>query len=99
MRNKNSYTIFAWMHEELGLRNLEEKVYAFLYDFSQKEGKEYSGSLRNVAQVIGCSEAGVIKTLKSLTEKELLIKREIPIPGTGLRRCGYRINEECFEEV
>jgi predicted transcriptional regulator len=99
VKNNEYYTIFAWMHEELGLRNLEEKVYAFIYNFSQARGNEYTGTFKDMAHIIGCSEAGAFKAVKSLTEKGFLVKREIPIPGTGLKRCGYRVNDGHFKEV
>ena len=86
---KNSYyTVQAWMVNDLGLRDKELIVYAIIYGFSQDGNSVYSGSARYLAEWIGCSRPTVMKVLKSLTEKKLLIKRDVN--QNGVVFCTYR---------
>lgn len=85
---KSFYTVQAWMVNDLGLRDKELAVYAIIYGFSQDGNSVYSGSARYLAEWIGCSRPTVMKVLKALTEKKLLIKRDVN--QNGVVFCTYR---------
>ena len=89
MINPNSYyTVQAWMVNDLGLQDKELLAYAIIYGFSQDGNSEFSGSARYLAEWIGCSRPTIMKVLKSLTEKKLLIKRDVY--QNGVCFCTYR---------
>ncbi len=89
MISPNSYyTVQAWMVNDLGLRDKELLAFAIIYGFSQDGNSEFSGSARYLAEWIGCSRPTIMKVLKSLTEKKLLIKRDVY--QNGVCFCTYR---------
>lgn len=91
------YTVQAWMVNDLGLRDKELAVYAIIYGFSQDGNSVYSGSARYLAEWIGCSRPTVMKVLKSLTEKDLLIKRDVN--QNGVVFCTYRAVLGCVDSL
>lgn len=89
MINPNTYyTVQAWMVNDLGLKDKELIVYAIIYGFSQDGNSAYSGSARYLAEWVGCARSTIMKVLKSLTEKKLLIKKDIN--QNGVIFCTYR---------
>jgi predicted transcriptional regulator len=91
------YTVQAWMVNDLGLQDKELLVYAIIYGFSQDGTSVYSGSARYLAEWIGCSRPTVMKVLKSLTEKKLLIKRDVN--QNGVVFCTYRAVQGCKDSL
>ncbi len=91
------YTVQAWMVNDLGLRDKELAVYAIIYGFSQDGNSVYSGSARYLSEWIGCSRPTVMKVLKSLTEKKLLIKRDVS--QNGVVFCTYRAVLGCVDSL
>lgn len=88
MINPNSYyTVQGWMVNELDLKGNALIVYAIIYGFSQDGTSEYSGSARYLAEWLGCSRSTIMVTLKMLTEKGYLTKRDIYKNGTAY--CAY----------
>lgn len=83
----NYYTVQGWMVNELGLKGNALTVYAIIHGFSQDGASEYSGSARYLCEWLGCSRSTIMATLKTLTEKGYLTKREIFKNGTAY--CAY----------
>lgn len=85
--NENYIVIQGWMVNELKLKGNELLIYAIIYGFSQLEGQKFTGSLQYLANWTNSTKQGVIKCLKSLIEKELIIKEDKII--NGVKFCEY----------
>lgn len=76
MINPNSYyTVQAWMVNDLGLHGNELALYAIIWGFSQDGRSEFVGSISYIQEWLGCSRPTAIKTLASLAEKGLIVKK------------------------
>lgn len=75
MNNDNFVTVTGWMCNELNLKGNELLVFALIYGFSQDGKSEFRGSRNYIGSTFNISLPTVDKALKSLVEKELLIKR------------------------
>lgn len=75
MNNDNFVTVAGWMCNELNLKGNELLVFALIYGFSQDGKSEFRGSRNYIGSTFNISLPTVDKALKSLVEKELLIKR------------------------
>ena len=87
VNNDNYVTIQGWMIRELGLKGNELVIYAIIYGFSQAENQVYNGSLQYLADWTNSSKQSVMNCLKSLTEKQLVVKKENYI--NGVKFCEY----------
>ena len=88
MINPNTYyTVQAWMVNDLGLHGNELALYAIIYGFSQDGRSEFVGSISYVQEWLGCSRPTAIKTLGSLIEKGLIVKRS---PKNGFDCNAYK---------
>ena len=81
VKNENYITIQEWMVTELKLKGNELLIYAIIYGFSQAENQKYIGSLQYLADWTNSTKQGVIKSLKSLIEKQLILKEDKFING------------------
>lgn len=81
--------IASFMLTELNLKGNELLIYAIIYGFSQTDGmKGFSGSLQYLADWTNSTKQGVIKNLKSLTDKGYITKKESVI--NGIKYCTYQ---------
>ena len=87
VKPENYIMISGWMVCDLGLKGNELLVYAIIYGFSQSENQMYNGSLQYLADWTNSTKQGVIKSLKSLTEKGYISKKEDYI--NGVKFCSY----------
>lgn len=74
--DKVYFSVQAWMVTKLKLRGAERDVYAIIYGYSQDGESDYHGSLAYLSELTGYSKNSICTALKSLTEKELIIKKE-----------------------
>ena len=75
MVKENTYiTIQAFMVNELQLKGNELLIYAIIYGFSQDGEGEFTGSLQYLADWTQSTKQGVMKSLQSLCEKQLILK-------------------------
>lgn len=82
----NYLTIQGWMYN-LGLSNISEIVaYAIIYGYSQDGSSEFAGSLSYIQELLVCTRPTAIKIVKSLEDKELIIKRQMEINGVTFNR-------------
>ena len=86
VKRENFITIQGWQVTDLGLKGNELIIYACIYGFSQ-DNQTFSGSLQYLADWTNSTKQGVIKSLKSLVEKGLLVKKENII--NGVKFCEY----------
>lgn len=89
VNNDNFIMIQGWMINELKLKGNDLMVYAIIYGFSQAENQCYNGSLQYLADWCGSSKQGIMKNLKSLLEKQLIVKEEII--KNNVKFCEYRV--------
>ena len=85
--NENYIVIQGWMVNELNLKGNELIIYAIIYGFSQLENQKFTGSLQYLADWTNSTKQGVINNLKSLIEKNLIIKEEKII--NAVKFCEY----------
>lgn len=77
MVEKENYVVVqGWMITELGLKGNELLIYAVIHGFSQVPNQAFTGSLQYLADWINGSKQTVINCLKSLIDKDLIIKTE-----------------------
>lgn len=74
-------TIFGWMHERLGLKSHEEKVYALIYSFSNNGENTCNTSQGTMARMCNCGLNTVKRALIDLENKELIKSRDITRNG------------------
>ena len=85
------YSIQYWMINELGLKGLELSIYAIIYGFSRDHCGAFTGSRSYLADFTNSTKAGVDKALKSLTQKNLLEKKDFV--NHGIKNCIYVAKE------
>lgn len=82
VNDDNYVNIQGWMINELNLKGNELITYAIIYGFTQKEGQVFSGGASYIADWINSTRQTAMNTIKSLEEKELILKvREGDISG------------------
>ena len=75
MVKENTYiAIQAFMVNDLQLKGNELLIYAIIYGFSQDGEGEFTGSLQYLADWTQSTKQGVMKSLQSLCEKQLILK-------------------------
>ena len=92
MVKENSFiTIQAFMVNELNLKGNELLIYAIIHGFSQDGESEFTGSLQYLADWTNSTKQGVMKALKSLCEKQLVLKNETF--QNNLKFCTYKVSQ------
>lgn len=85
MIEKENYVVVqGWMITELGLKGNELLIYAVIHGFSQVPNQAFTGSLQYLADWINGSKQTVINCLKSLVDKDLIIKTEKKYNGVKI---------------
>lgn len=87
VKRENYITIQGFMLTDLQLKGNELLIYACIYGFSQAENQVFNGSLQYLADWTNSTKQGVIKCLKSLEEKQFIVKKENYI--NGVKFCEY----------
>lgn len=88
---KDNYLVVqGWMVSELNLSGNDLLTYALIYGFSQDGETEFTGSINYLCKWLNCSRPTAIKSLKFLTEKNLIIKNVNTINGVSFNR--YKIS-------
>ena len=85
--NENYVLIQGWMINELKLKGNELLIYALIYGFSQAENQTFTGSLQYLSKWTNSTKQGVIKNLKSLIDKNYIVKNERYI--NNVKFCEY----------
>lgn len=88
VNNEGYINIQGWMVSDLGLKGNELLIYAIIYGFSQDKESKFKGSLQYLADWTNSTKQGVQKVLKSLLEKQLLLKDEKIV--NNIKFCEYR---------
>ena len=92
MVKENSYiNIQAFMVNDLQLKGNELLIYAIIHGFSQDGESEFTGSLQYLADWTQSTKQGVMKALKSLMEKQLILKNETF--QNNLKFCTYKVSQ------
>ena len=88
INEKVFFVVHAWMVTQLNLRTVERDVYAIIYGYSQDEDSDFHGSLEYLSQLTGYSRNSICTALKSLVEKDLIIKTESI--NNNIKSCRYK---------
>lgn len=102
VKNNNYYLIQGWMINELQLKGTELQVYAIIYGFSQTEGTYFTGSTAYLEEWTRCTRRSIFNALKSLEEKEYILRTNKKIQGVNnvvyyyanLDKIGYENNSQ-----
>lgn len=97
VRKENYIHIPGWAVCELGLKGNELLIYAIIFGFSQEENQTFRGSLRYLMDWTNSSKVTVIKTLKTLLEKDLIGK--IERFDNGIKFCDYYVKRTKEQKV
>ncbi len=89
VKEKSFITIQAFMVNDLQLKGNELLIYAIIHGFSQDGQSEFTGSLQYLADWTNSTKQGVMKALKSLMEKQLILKNETF--QNNLKFCTYKV--------
>lgn len=97
VKSENYIHIPGWAVCELGLKGNELLIYAIIFGFSQEENQTFRGSLRYLMDWTNSSKVTVIKTLKTLLEKDLIGK--IERFDNGIKFCDYYVKRTKEQKV
>ena len=86
----NYYQVSGWMVTELSLKGYELQAFAIIYGFSQDGQSAFAGSVSYLSEWLGTTRQTTTKVLKSLVEKEYLLKEQNEINGVVFNR--YKAN-------
>ena len=81
IKENNFITILSFMVTDLKLKGNELLVYAIIYGFTQAENQRFTGSLQYLADWTNSTKQGVLKNLKSLTDKGFIARETKVING------------------
>ena len=96
MKENNYITIPGFLRTRLDLKGSELIITALIYGYSQDGNSWFMGKTEYIAEWAGITDKNVLRSLKSLTEKEILEKKEMFVNNKA-KRCYYRFNFECAE--
>ena len=96
MKESNYITIPGFLRTRLDLKGSELIITALVYGYSQDGNSWFMGKTEYIAEWAGITDKNVLRSLKSLTEKGILEKKEIFVNNKA-KRCYYRFNFECSE--
>lgn len=96
MKENNFITIPAFLRSKLDLKGSELIITALIYGFSQDGESWFSANTDYIADWAGIANKNVLRSLKSLTEKGILIKKDVYVSNI-VKRCYYRFNLDCVE--
>ena len=94
MKENNYITIPGFLRTRLDLKGSELIITALIYGYSQDGNSWFMGKTEYIAEWAGITDKNVLRSLKSLTEKGILEKKEIFVNNRA-KRCYYRFNFEC----
>ena len=77
MKDNNYYTVIGWMVNKLNLKGNELNTYAIIYGFTQDGHSKYTGSFKYLCDTLGITRKTAYSTLKTLEDKDLIIKHQI----------------------
>lgn len=97
VKDENYITIQGWMSSKLGLKGNELILFAMIYGFCQIEGHKFNGSLQYMVDWTNSTKQSCINNLKSLLDKELIIKEELDV--NGIKYCTYSINFNTIQKI
>ena len=96
MKENNYITIPGFLRTRLDLKGSELIITALIYGYSQDGNSWFMGKTEYIAEWAGITDKNVLRSLKSLTEKGILEKKEMFVNNKA-KRCYYRFNFECAD--
>lgn len=74
VNNTDNFSICGWMINELKLSGNELLVYAIIYSYSRNSLNKFYGSLDYLANYTNATKMTIVRSLKSLLEKNYIVK-------------------------
>jgi len=99
IRDENFYTVLGWMLNVLELKSNELIVFAIVYSFSQDGESEFTGSLKFLQDFANINHQTAVTTLKKLTDKGYITRREYYMEGSMIKRVAYKTNFEVIDRL
>lgn len=96
MKENNYITIPGFLRTRLDLKGSELIITALIYGYSQDGNSWFMGKTEYIAEWAGVTDKNVLRSLKSLTEKGILEKKEMFVNNKA-KRCYYKFNFECVK--
>lgn len=96
MKENNYIIIPGFLRTRLDLKGSELIITALIYGYSQDGNSWFMGKTEYIAEWAGITDKNVLRSLKSLTKKGILEKKEMFVNNKA-KRCYYRFNFECAE--
>lgn len=97
--NEHNYIMVSgWMRTRLGLKGNELLLFAMIYGFCQDRDNAYKCSIKYIQDWLGCSKQTAVNTIKSLEEKELVVKNKTTKANDGYDANEYAVNFVKIEE-
>ena len=96
MKENNYITIPGFLRTRLDLKGSELIITALIYGYSQDGNSWFMGKTEYIAEWAGVTDKNVLRSLKRLTEKGILEKKEMFVNNKA-KRCYYRFNFECVK--
>lgn len=82
---------------KLGIKGNALIAFACIYGFSQDGKSEFRGSAQYIADWCGISRTAAFNVLKSLVDKNLVVKNDFF--SNGVKLCNYKYNPEGIQET
>ncbi|MCR5046819.1 MAG: helix-turn-helix domain-containing protein [Treponema sp.] len=96
-KRDSTFLVHEWMPRELKLKGNEILVFAIIFSFT-RTGSKFTGSLRYLKRLTGLSKSTLMRMLKSLCQKKLAVKTEVPYGYCKARHyCHYMASMEIVE--
>ena len=96
MKENNYIIIPGFLRTRLDLKGSELIITALIYGYSQDGNSWFMGKTEYIAEWAGITDKNVLRSLKSLTEKGILERKEMFV-NNKVKRCYYRFKFECAE--
>lgn len=96
MKDTQYYVIQGWMINQLKLKGNELTCYAIIYGFTQDQETEFTGSAGYLANAMACTRECTTKTLKTLVEKNYIIKTD---DTRSTKKPTYKINVAILNNI
>lgn len=97
MENNSYYVVSGWMVNQLKLKGNELHIFAIIYGFSKDGNGVYHGGNKYLSETIGATKNTIIKALKSLEEKQYIIKTEKEISNVKFNE--FSQNERVVQKM
>lgn len=95
-KDSNYLIVFGWMVNQLELKGNDLLIFALIFGFTQDGMSKFNGSLQYMADATNSTIRGVQKNLKSLLDRNLIVKEDYSERDITL--CKYYVSPEILDK-